>query len=104
MSTRRTDELVPGDVLVIDGRHLRTVSEITPNGYENRAGEALVNVMYAEGPCDGWSGGNSGSPGALWTLAEQCSAGVGGDPVSGCDDLATPGTDYCPRHAEGWTR
>jgi hypothetical protein len=34
---------------------------------------------------------------AVMTL-EQCSANVGGDPASGCDDWAVEGSAYCTRH------
>lgn len=33
--------------------------------------------------------------------ANQCSANIGGDPASGCDELVGPDSDYCPRH-EGY--
>jgi hypothetical protein len=29
---------------------------------------------------------------------QQCSANRGPDPASGCDEIAEPGTDYCPTH------
>jgi hypothetical protein len=99
MTSKTTIELRPGDLLLIDGRHVRAVERVEANGYENARRETLYNVMYIEGACDGWSAGNSGAPLSPWTLAEQCSANVGGDPVSGCDSFTVPGTDYCPAHA-----
>ena len=98
MTTKRTDELAVGDVLVIEGRHVRTVARVAPNGYVNSRNEPLYNVDYAEGDTAEWCSGNSGAPASLWVLAEQCGANVGGNPAGGCDGWSIR-EDLCLSHA-----
>jgi hypothetical protein len=77
-TTKRTDELVRGDRLLIGNRLVRTVESVVPNGYVNRRDEPLYNVTYAEGEEPGvWSGGNSGAPGTEWTVLDERWAACG---------------------------
>lgn len=62
----RTDELEPGDRLLIEGRHVRTVAAVVPLGYVNRLDEPIFAVRYAEGDMPEWSAGNSGIARSLW--------------------------------------
>jgi hypothetical protein len=65
---KRTDQLEPGDRLLVDGRYVRTVAEVRPTGYVNHRGETILAVVYAEGDTSEWSGANSGAPGTMWKV------------------------------------
>lgn len=69
MTTKRTDQLRPGDRLLVDGRLVRTVQAVAPNGYVNSRNRPLYDVTYVEGHTDEWSGGNSGAAETEWTVA-----------------------------------
>jgi hypothetical protein len=66
---RRTDELLPGDRLLINGRYIRTVATVRDSGWLNFRDEPIFSVRYAEGDTAEWSGGNSGIASSLWTVA-----------------------------------
>lgn len=66
---KRTDELVPGDVVLLPSRVVRTVSQIVPAGYVNSRNEEILTVWYAEGSTPEWSGGNTGAPESRWKVA-----------------------------------
>lgn len=69
--TKRTDELQPGDRVLIGSRLVRTVDRVVPNGYVNYRNEPLSNVMYREPASDVWGPGNSDAPGSIWNLVKD---------------------------------
>lgn len=49
-TTRCTDDLTPGDRIILPGGAIRTVSHITDAGYLNYRNERIRTVHYVERP------------------------------------------------------
>lgn len=68
MSAKQTIDLVPGDKVLLVGRHVRTVARVEPAGYIGMTGRPVHNVHYREGRTPEWSNANSGADTTEWTL------------------------------------
>lgn len=67
-ASKRTDQLVKGDKVLLVGRHVRTVESVVETQWLNYSNDPILAVFYREGDTTEWSGGNTGAPETLWEL------------------------------------
>lgn len=67
-AVKRTDELQPGDRVLVPCGPIRTVARVEASGYRVARNAPLFNVMYAEGRTPEWGPGNSALADTPWTL------------------------------------
>jgi len=66
ITRKRTDQLVKGDKVLLDGRYVRTVERVVETQWLNYRNEPILAVYYSEGTTDEWSDGNTGGPATEW--------------------------------------
>lgn len=95
MTQLMTLELAPGDRVLIDGRLVRTIKQVRPNGYLNHRDEPLYSVEYAEGDTPEWSGGNGAAGDSWWKIVTPCACDFCDQPAHHID---AKGYVYCDAH------